>query len=154
MSRNILVAVDGSQAATDALEDAVELARRAGGRLTLISVAVPIRWRLASPYMPPFPTDAELVHQAEDVLDRAEARVPENVPACAIVRKGDAAKAILERIEQGEHDLVVMGSRGLGLAGSLLLGSVSRAVAVHSPVPVLIRPACAHRNHELAETMV
>jgi nucleotide-binding universal stress UspA family protein len=145
MFRSILVAVDGSQAAREALEEAIELARDTGARLTLISVAAPFRWRLPSPYMAPLPTEGELAREAQEVADRAAALVPDDVPVSTVVRSGPAAKAILDRVEQGEHDLVVMGSRGLGLAGSLLLGSVSRAVLAHSPVPVLVHPARAGR---------
>ena len=151
MFRNILVAVDGSDAATAALDKAVELARRDGARLTLISVAVPPRWRLAGPYLPPYPTEEELVHQAEEVVQRAQALVPDDVPVSTVVRSGPAAAAILDRVEQGQHDLVVMGSRRLGFARSLLLGSVSRAVLVHSPVPVLIHPARGGRSHGLGQ---
>jgi nucleotide-binding universal stress UspA family protein len=67
--------------------------------------------------------------------------VPEDVPVSTVVRRGPVAKAILNRIETGEHDLVVVGSRGLGPTGSLILGSVSRAVLARSPVPVLVAPA-------------
>lgn len=146
MFRNILVAVDGSQAATEALEEAIELARGTGARLTLISVAVPPSRRFGWPYFIPYPTDDVLKREAQEVLERAEALVPEGVPVSTVARLGPAAAAILDRVEQGEHDLVVMGSRGLGRAGSLLLGSVSRAVLANSTVPVLIHPARTGRT--------
>lgn len=146
MFRSILVALDGSPASAAALEHAIRLAQDEGARLTLISVAVPLRWRPATPIYIPFPSDEELERQAQEILDRAEREVPEDVPVSTVVRRGEAAKAILERVEQGEHDLVVIGSRGFGSAASLLLGSVSRAVVAHSPVPVLI--ARAHPARE------
>jgi nucleotide-binding universal stress UspA family protein len=151
--RNILVAIDGSQAATEALAEAIELARGADARLTLISVAVPPQRRFGWPYFVPYPTDDELNREAQEVVERAEALVPDDVAVSTVVRFGPAAKAILERVELGEHDLVVMGSRGLGLAGSLLLGSVSRAVLAHSSVPVLIHPARAGPKDAPAEAL-
>jgi nucleotide-binding universal stress UspA family protein len=149
--RSILVALDGSLVSTAALEQAIDLARDEGARLTLISVAAPLRWRPVGPYYVPLPSDDELERQAQEVLDHAEARVPEDVSVSTVLRRGEAAKAILERVEQGEHDLVVMGSRGLGRAASLLLGSVSRDVVAHSPVPVLIaRARTGHTAEKVA----
>jgi nucleotide-binding universal stress UspA family protein len=136
--RNILVAIDGSPSAATALEEAIDLARENGARLVLISVAAPLRWRLAAPPYVPYPSDDDLERAAWDVVRRAEALVPADVPVCSVVRSGRAAPAIVARAEEGGHDLVVVGSRGLGRLGSLLLGSVSRAVAARSPVPVLI----------------
>lgn len=152
MFRSILVALDGSAAAAEALEQAIDLARAEGARLTLISVAAPPRWRPAGPFVPPYPTDVQLEEEAREILDRAEERVPDDMPHASVLRSGLAAKEILKRIDCAGHDLVVMGSRGLGPAASLLLGSVSRSVAAHSPVPVLIarsQAAAAERNGRL-----
>jgi nucleotide-binding universal stress UspA family protein len=136
--RNILVAIDGSASAAQALEEAIELARRDGARLVLLAVAAPPRWRLAGAPSVPYPSDADLEHMAWDVVHRAEALVPPDVAVCSIVRVGSPAAAIVTRAEQGGHDLVVMGSRGHGFLSSLLLGSVSRAVVAHSSVPVVV----------------
>jgi nucleotide-binding universal stress UspA family protein len=148
--QSILVAVDGSAAADAALEQAIDLARAEGARLTLISVAVPPRVRVVGPYYVLYASDEELERQATEIVERAEARVPEDVPVHSVVRSGSAAKAILERAEVGEHDLIVMGSRGLGFAGSILLGSVSRAVLAESRIPVLV--AEAGKTEQVAET--
>jgi nucleotide-binding universal stress UspA family protein len=140
--RSILVAVDGSPAATKALEEAIDIARADGARLTLISVASRPRWPISmGPYAMPLSTDADLERQAEEILDRAIELVPDDVPVSTFMGRGAIATAILNRIECAQHDLVVMGSRGLGPAGRLVLGSVSRTVFAHSPVPVLIARA-------------
>jgi nucleotide-binding universal stress UspA family protein len=142
--RSILVAVDGSPAAAEALEQAVDVARAHGARLTLLTVASPPRWRPAGPLVPPYPTDAELEEEARAIVERAEERVPDDVPHATVVRTGPAAREILERVACAGHDLVVLGSRGHGAAASLVLGSVSRAVAAHCPVPVLIARSHVH----------
>ena len=97
------------------------------------------------PLAVPYPDEAELARQADRIVDQAEALVPEGVPVSTVVRRGSAVREILKRVEDGEHDLVVLGSRGLGSAGSLILGSVSRAVVARSPVPVLVARADASR---------
>ncbi len=143
MFRSILVAVDGSPAATAAVERAISLARGGAARLTLITICATPRWVLPSPYIAPVPTEEELERQAREIVEQAEALVPEDVSVSTVVRRGAVVESILERVEQGEHDLVVIGSRGRGPAGSLLLGSVSHAVAARSPVPVLVVRAAA-----------
>lgn len=90
MFRSILVAVDGSRAATRALEEAIDVARGEGARLTLISVAAPPRLQLTGPYAVPFPSEDALEREAEQLLERAEALVPEDVPVSTVVRRGPA----------------------------------------------------------------
>jgi nucleotide-binding universal stress UspA family protein len=72
------------------------------------------------------------------VADEAKAAIPSDVKADVLVIEASPAEAILEQAEVGKHDLIVVGSRGRGDAGSILLGSVSHAVLHHSRVPVLI----------------
>jgi len=138
MFRSILVAVDGSRAAAAALAQAIDLARDEGARLTLVTVVPPHRWLLPSPYIAPVPTEEELECQAQQIVDDAERLVPDGVSVSTVVRRGPVLDAILARVECAEHDLVVVGSRGRGPAGSLLLGSLSLALVRHSPVPVLV----------------
>jgi nucleotide-binding universal stress UspA family protein len=138
---SILVPLDGSPHAAAALERAIAIARSSGARLTLLHVIEP-------PHLPPvggvyvaaFLTP-ETEQEAEALLDRAAARVPDGIRIATIVRYGDAADVILRRVEAAGHDLVVMGSRGLGALRSLLQGSVSRAVLHRSPVPVIVETA-------------
>jgi nucleotide-binding universal stress UspA family protein len=149
--RNILVAIDGSPTATAALEEAIELARSDGARLLLLSVAAPPRWRYTGPTYVPYPTDEELQRAACDALARAEALVPADVSVSSIVRVGSPAAEIVTRAAEGGHDLIVMGSRGHGVVGSLLLGSVSRAVVADSPVPVLVSRRRSHARPRAPE---
>ncbi|HDG98929.1 MAG: hypothetical protein DRG71_10040 [Deltaproteobacteria bacterium] len=51
---------------------------------------------------------------------------------------GRPVERILHHIEQGDADMVVIGSRGHGILKETLLGSTSHRVLRRSPVPVLI----------------
>jgi nucleotide-binding universal stress UspA family protein len=136
MFRSILVAVDGSTHGTRALEEAIDLARSEGARLTLVTVATrPMIW--PAPLQAAV-TDAELEETAQALIDEAAAKVPDDVPVTTVVHVGRAADEIVRRAEEHDHDLIVMGARGRGAATSLLLGSVSHGVLNQSPSAVLI----------------
>lgn len=138
MFRSILVALDDSPASALALEEAIDLARVEGARLTLLTVATLPHVIIVGPVLAPYPSTAQLEAEAQAFLDRAEALVPADIPVSSVVRSGPVAKAILDRVECAGHDLVVVGSRGLGPVASLVRGSVSRSVLASSPVPVLV----------------
>jgi nucleotide-binding universal stress UspA family protein len=64
--------------------------------------------------------------------------LPDDISVTSIVVAGHPANVILARLSEGRHDLLVMGTRGLGRVGSALLGSVSQAVLHKAQVPVLV----------------
>jgi nucleotide-binding universal stress UspA family protein len=140
MFRNVLVAVDGSADAEEALSQAIDLAQSEHTRLTLIAGIPP------APSLPAFGLSGDTYAQlsadgrscAESALSRARDRVPANLPVTTILTEKPIRPALIEQIKQGGHDLIVMGSRGRGPVRSALLGSVSHYVLHHSPIPVLI----------------
>jgi nucleotide-binding universal stress UspA family protein len=140
MFRNILVAVDGSADAQQALAQAIDLARSENARVTLFSA-------VASPPSVAYvgvsgDVTANLIREAEAeagaILRTAVERVPDDVSVVSVLSGEPVRPALVSQIAAGGHDLVVMGSRGRGALRSVLLGSVSHYVLNHSPVPVLI----------------
>jgi nucleotide-binding universal stress UspA family protein len=140
MFHNILVCVDGSSHADRALDEAIDLAVAGNGRLTILT-AIP-----RPPYWAASPVTAagieslglELEREAKAALLNATDRVPASVPVTKILSREPIREALMHRIETGQHDLVVMGSRGRGAISASVLGSVSHFALNHSTVPVLI----------------
>ena len=140
MFRNILVCVDGSPHAERALSEAIDLAVAERSRLTILT-AIP-----RPPYWACNPVTAagieplanDLANDAKQTLKAAVDRVPAAIPVTKILTREPIREALMERIHSGDHDLVVMGSRGRGALSASLLGSVSHYALNHSQVPVLI----------------
>jgi nucleotide-binding universal stress UspA family protein len=147
MFRNILVAVDGSPDAAEALRDAIDLAESEHTRLTLVT-AVP-QIPATGLLVPGAVTDDELANtraRAEAILRTARDQMPADLPVSTVLTNQPIRPALIRQIKAGHHDLVVMGSRGRGAVRSALLGSVSHYALDHSPVPVLI--VHAEQSHQ------
>ena len=135
MFKSILVAWDGSEHAKRALGEAVDLARTQAATLTLLTVAAPLH---AWPgYVPPISED-DLVSGAEEILAEGEALVPEDIPVSGRAAAGHPGTELVKSAAAGDHDLIVMGSRGRGAVRSAVLGSVSHFVLNHTTLPVLV----------------
>jgi nucleotide-binding universal stress UspA family protein len=142
MFHHILVAVDGSPDADRALAQAIDLAQSEHSRLTLMTA---VQDPPGTAYIVPGAPIDQLVENAktesEAILARARDKVPDNLPVTTILTEEPIRTALIHRIKEAGHDLVVMGSRGRGAVRATLLGSVSHYVLHHSPVPVLIAHA-------------
>jgi nucleotide-binding universal stress UspA family protein len=154
MFHNILVAVDGSPDADRALTEAIDIARGSRARVTILTAAgePSAGAAMAMAAGAAAVASADLQREADRLLRAGADRMPDDISVTTILTKDPIRGAILKRIRAGNHDLVVMGSRGRGAVRSALLGSVSHYVLHHSPVPVLIVHAQPDEAREAATT--
>src|ERR1700759_2792210 len=140
MFRNILVCVDGSAHPARALREATDPATAERSRLTILTAIPRPPYWVCNPVtaagLEPLAND--LANEAKETLKAAVDSVPASIPVTQILTREPIREALMKRIRSGQHDLVVMGSRGRGALSASLLGSVSHYALNHSQVPVLI----------------
>lgn len=138
----IVVGVDGSPGSAVALDWAMRTAAGQGVPLTVLAV----HQVLASQWTPNpviLPADARAAADArlrvKEMVEKAASNLGTQPPAVAI--KVVSGLAASELIGAAEHaDLIVVGSRGHGGFGSLMVGSVSDQVVHHAKCPVVVVP--------------
>ena len=128
----ILLAYDATDAARRALLLTSNQGKALDASIDVISV-VPFHPGRA----PIDPWDDPNVHDAQLAGARAYLLAHGFQPRTTM-RIGDPATVIERAAEDGNYDLVVVGSRGLGAINRVLQGSVSEHVATHATTPVLI----------------
>jgi len=136
MMKNILVPVDGSEGADRAIEKAITLAKLCNAKVNFLYVANINQLAINAVL-----SDAILdsVTKAGNViLERAMEMVPEGVEKESFSDTGSPAVVVLDFAESNNIDLIVMGSRGLGIVKGVLLGSVSQYVVEQAKCPVLV----------------
>lgn len=151
MFQRILVPLDGSVLAEQALPTAARLARIAGGSVILLRVVrPPVEYVSGATYMIYTPLDTmermmkEEVAEAKLYLeDVASSRTLEGVHSQLEVYTGPATPVILFVTEAQKIDVIVMSSHGRTGLKRWILGSVAQKVVRSSSVPVLLL-----REHE------
>jgi nucleotide-binding universal stress UspA family protein len=136
---SVVVGVDGSQAALDAVRWAAAEAPNAQCPLSLVHT---LEWPLVG-----FPVPAGLragwtqemheqgrrwLQEAQEAAELAAPGIPTQVHLCT----GDPRERLLAEAQHA-HELVV-GSRGLGGFTGMLLGSTSATVSQHASCPVVV----------------
>lgn len=139
MFRRILVAHDQSAESALALDQALALAQAEHVEaVTLLHVVPPVLATVAVAGLDPNQLEADDEAEARRELHALRDAAGGDVPIALEVRRGRPGEVIVAVAREGEHDLVVMGSRGRGAVGSALLGSVSTYVLHHADVAVLV----------------
>ena len=138
----VVVGADGSEQSKAAVEWAAAEAVRRGVPLRIVhGLGMPL---IVSAYGGPerFQPTSEISEQADGVLVAAKELVEEVQPSVTVETVTALEEAPLALIRQSHpHDLLVVGSRGLGSVASLFVGSVSIRVAAQAPCPVVVVPS-------------
>ena len=136
MFQNILVTLDCSSHSESALMEAIDLARAAGGRLTMLAcIPHPPSWACTPVSAAALPAlSEELRRDAEQNLRCAVDRVPTSVPVTTILSPDPIRKALACELKRGCHDLLVVGAHGAGPVG----GGIANYARKHASIAVLL----------------
>ncbi len=141
----IVVGVDGSEQSIEALRYAQKLAPVFGARIHAIAV-----WDYPAEYPGYVPlgtkefSEAAEVHLAKAFKEAYGGHAPEGSEKTVVF--AHPAKALVKASENAA--LLIVGRRGHGTFGGLLLGSVSRACVAHAHCPVLVVQGVGERRDD------
>jgi nucleotide-binding universal stress UspA family protein len=139
MYRRILLPLDGSNLAEQALPHAVVMAERFQAELILLKVLEPLGSNLNLPPGAVKKAETETRLMTKEYLDRVAAHVQEKmIPVKNVVVTGRPHEEIIRYAETEQVDVVVMCKRGGSGASRWLMGSVADRVARSVNVPVLL----------------
>lgn len=136
MITNILIPVDGSDCSDRAVTQAIDFAKVFNAKLNFLYVA----------NINQLAINASLTHAIIEaarkagniILARADELTPKEIEREIFLETGSPAAVILNLEEQLNIDLIVMGSRGLGIVKGVLLGSVSQYITERAKCPVMV----------------
>jgi len=145
----ILIAYDGSDDAKSAIEHAASL--MSGQPATVVTV-----WEPYLQILTRYPSPLALVAADAGEMDEASRTAAHDTAeegaalarshgldasARAVAREDSIVETLLAEADRTNASAIVLGSRGLGGLGSLLMGSVSHALMMHADRPVLVVPS-------------
>jgi len=129
---SMLVCVDGSKRSTKALEFAVGLAELMNSGITLLYVQEQRLHRASSKVAKEL--GERILTESLGAVEKRRVKIDKRLEV------GVASDTIVRVAERGKHDLIVLGSRGLGAVKRLLLGSVTDDVTQKAECSVLVVP--------------
>jgi nucleotide-binding universal stress UspA family protein len=139
--KRLLVPVDNSDNAMRALDYAIRLAKETGSaELHIVNAhEQPIVFGEIAVYLEVEKAKELQRRHSEDILKPAiEAAKAAGVPFTSEILVGDLARVIAAYGEEKGCDQIVMGTRGLGSIGNLLMGSVATKVIHLTKLPVTL----------------
>ena len=139
MGKHLLVPLDGSEQADEALAYAYE--EFPDATVTLLHVINPARAGYgAQAGLPSFSEEwyDEAEAAAEELLAAAREEIPETTTVETATEVGQPARTIVDYADDNDIDEIVIGSHGRRGISRVLLGSVAENVARRADVPVTV----------------
>ncbi|MFZ1705136.1 MAG: universal stress protein [Saprospiraceae bacterium] len=136
---NILCPIDFSNHSLYALDYAIDLANKLGGKIHLFTAySVPkSTGRLRS-------LDGEIkkavLEDLSEVLQSIEPKISTGIKPCYGVLEGNSGRVITEYAVSHQIDVIVMGTKGTGSISNIFLGSVAKKVVDNATIPVIAVP--------------
>ncbi len=127
----ILVPLDGSTLALQALPIATALAQAAGAEVVLLDV-------LSTPALVGEELATSNAGWASRYLNEAAHTLPSGIAANTVVTSGNVGAAIVREAAERDCDLIMMTTHGRSGFKRMRLGSVADQVLAHAPVPLLL----------------
>ncbi|RKQ30558.1 universal stress protein [Oceanobacillus halophilus] len=136
---NIIVAVDGSEAAEKAFTKSIDIAKRNNARLILAHVVDSRTFATAETY------DRTLAERAEEYAKELLDSYVENAKNAGVkdivrcIEYGSPKVKIAKTIANNFHaDLIICGATGLNAVERFIIGSVSESITRHATCDVLV----------------
>ncbi len=147
--QSILVPVDYSECSRAALEFAVEFARKLGASIEVVHVWDRPAYVAGDTKIRQGAVEHSLIDlirddaAAEMSAFMAKTAVPAAIKIEPRLLSGNPARTVLNELEAGNHQLLIVGTHGRTGLSHLLLGSVAEKLVRLSPVPVLTVPGAS-----------
>lgn len=148
MLKHILLPTDGSKLSDKAVKQTIKMAKALGAKITVLHVMPDYERYVIERYNVPAALAApvkrkykeEAAALSKEILDRVCAAGTGAGVECARVSVADDSpyEAIIKQAKKSGCDLIMMASHGRRGLQSLLLGSETQKVLVHSKIPVLV----------------
>jgi nucleotide-binding universal stress UspA family protein len=138
MIQGVLVPLDGSPFSEQSIPVAVEIARRAGASLQLVTVHEPLPPVLMMGGTPVRAPDTRSDFESYLRVTADRVRTESGLDVGFALLEGSPAESLGAMVAERGVDLIVMTTHGRSGASRLWLGSVAESVVRHVTVPVLL----------------
>jgi nucleotide-binding universal stress UspA family protein len=143
MYHHILIPTDGSPLSTVAVEHALDFARDANAKVTVLTVVGPFH---AFPSEAAEPADRRADYerhartQAAEILTDAQRKAKARGVPCEVeqIESDSPYDVIIKTADKRGCDLIAMASHGRRGVAAIVLGSETLKVLTHSKIPVLV----------------